>query len=160
MTPMPRAREIFVELVNNVPQARWEERLAEAAGSDIALLHRVRALLSAHADPGSFLQQPAVDGITPTDDIACDLELSGAVIDRYTLKELIGEGGFGVVYLAEQREPLQEASCSETHQAWDGHEAGNLSLRGRTTSLGAHGSSEHCQGSRRRHDSERPSLSS
>jgi eukaryotic-like serine/threonine-protein kinase len=34
-------------------------------------------------------------------------EVPGTVIDRYKLVEQIGEGGFGVVYLAEQQEPVR-----------------------------------------------------
>jgi len=35
------------------------------------------------------------------------LEDLGTIIDRYKLLEKIGEGGFGVVYMAEQREPVR-----------------------------------------------------
>ena len=107
MNPTPTAREIFIELLNQVPPAQWDERLDEVAGSDSALRHRVRALLAAHADPGSFLQRPVMEGLAPAFDVNSDKELHGAVIDRYTLIEPIGEGGFGVVYLAEQKEPLK-----------------------------------------------------
>src|SRR6266700_1312760 len=34
-------------------------------------------------------------------------EKPGDIIDRYKLLEKIGEGGFGVVYLAEQKEPVK-----------------------------------------------------
>ena len=104
---MPNAREIFIELLNQVPPAQWDERLDEVAGTDVALRDRVRALLAAHANPGSFLQRPAVEEVTFTSDVDLDSELPSAVIDRYTLIEPIGEGGFGVVYLAEQKEPLK-----------------------------------------------------
>ena len=34
-------------------------------------------------------------------------ERPGQIIDRYKLLQKIGEGGFGVVYMAEQQEPVQ-----------------------------------------------------
>ena len=55
-----QAKDIFVELIGNVPQEEWEDRLVEASGGDQELLIRVRALLRAHAEPGSFLEEPAV----------------------------------------------------------------------------------------------------
>ena len=35
------------------------------------------------------------------------VEGPGTVIGRYTLLQMIGEGGFGVVYMAEQKEPVR-----------------------------------------------------
>jgi serine/threonine protein kinase len=53
------------------------------------------------ADPA---QEPADDAASPEDDAAFD---EGGVIGQYRLVERLGEGGFGVVYLAEQHVPMQ-----------------------------------------------------
>ena len=81
------------------------EYLDEACGSDGALRVEVEELLKAHDEAGVFLQPPPreMDGRS-------DVPLSeqpGTVIDRYKLLQQIGEGGFGVVYLAEQQEPIR-----------------------------------------------------
>ena len=79
--------------------------LDDACGGDSALRDRVEVLLRAHANPGSFLGSPAhaVDA-TLAPPIT---EGPGTRIGPYKLLEQIGEGGFGIVYLAEQIEPVR-----------------------------------------------------
>src|SRR6266567_2546253 len=82
-------------------RAAW---LARACGDDAALRERTEALLSAHAASGS-LEHPAVSpalGISPLPN-----ERAGDRIGPYKLLQQIGEGGCGVVYIAEQDEPVR-----------------------------------------------------
>ena len=45
------------------------------------------------------------------------LEASGGRIGRYKLLEKIGEGGFGLVYMAEQVEPIGKGGCGVVYMA-------------------------------------------
>jgi eukaryotic-like serine/threonine-protein kinase len=79
--------------------------LDEACGRDPALRQRIDALLRAHSEAGGFFggKSPA-----PTvTEIRATTETVGALIGPYKLLEQIGEGGFGTVYMAEQRVPLR-----------------------------------------------------
>jgi len=108
-TPSQKAKEIFVELVGNVPPDEWEDRLVEASDGNEEIHRRVRALLRAHADPGSFLEEPAV-AVADDMTVHCEqdsLEKPGTLIGPYKLLQQIGEGGMGVVYMAEQTEPVE-----------------------------------------------------
>jgi tetratricopeptide (TPR) repeat protein len=100
-----KAREVFVEIVANVPAEQWDARLLELAGDDDEVRHRVELLLAAHRQGGSFLASPAAAlGITVDDPIT---ERPGTVIGPYKLLQQIGEGGMGTVFMAEQTHPVQ-----------------------------------------------------
>ena len=77
---------------------------------------------------------------------------------RTSCCEQIGEGGFGVVFLAEQERPVRRRVAAEDHQAGDGHPAGDRPLRGRAAGAGDDGPSEYRQGARRRDHGKRPAV--
>ena len=84
----------------------------------------------------------------PTDQPADDGP--GTVIGPYKLLEQIGEGGSGVVFMAEQTAAGPPQGGPEGHQAGHGHAAGDRPVRGRAAGPGADGPPEHRQGARRR----------
>jgi hypothetical protein len=90
--------------------------LARECGDDIELRQRVEMLLQAHDRSGSFLDKPAVQPVTTDlpagqwidrDAPLAIAERPGMRVGRYKLLQQIGEGGFGVVYMAEQQEPVR-----------------------------------------------------
>ncbi|MBK8099664.1 MAG: serine/threonine protein kinase [Planctomycetes bacterium] len=93
-------RRLF-DQASELPTADQAAFVARACAGDDALGHQLTALLAAAADQ-RFLA-------TPTTGPAADpvAEGPGTRIGSYTLLQQIGEGGFGVVFLAEQSEPVQ-----------------------------------------------------
>ena len=82
--------------------------LDQACGDDKDLRARVEALLKAHEQAGDFLAEPVANAAKPTVVLSFPVtEKSGDVIGRYKLLQQIGEGGCGVVYMAEQEEPVR-----------------------------------------------------
>ena len=87
-----------------LPTERRAAYLDTACGGDQALRQRVEALLRAHELAGTFMGSPAV---TPQRETHLPTEKTGDRIGRYKLLQQIGEGGCGVVYMAEQEEPVR-----------------------------------------------------
>ena len=90
--------------------------LEATCGGDLALGQRVEELLRATEEAGAFLQDPAPGAERPADALVSPIprpndaapgEKIGDRIGRYKLLQQIGEGGCGVVYMAEQEEPVR-----------------------------------------------------
>jgi len=105
---MNREKEIFQQALD---LSSAEERmgfLKGACGTDAAMLERLLGLLRASEGASAFLHEVPQEAPTVKLDIpdARD-EAVGQKLGRYKLLERVGEGGCGVVYVAEQTEPLR-----------------------------------------------------
>ena len=104
-------REIFLAALEKADSSERAAFLATACAHDPALRERVEALLDEEQKLGAFLETPALKTtILPAERNAAargDSEKPGDRIGRYKLLQNIGEGGCGVVYMAEQEEPVR-----------------------------------------------------
>jgi serine/threonine protein kinase/tetratricopeptide (TPR) repeat protein len=99
---------------NEADRAAYLER---ACAADPVMRQRVKALLHSHLHAGGFLDQPVVEpsstgtgvtaGSTPEGQASQPTDGVGSRIGPYKLLQLLGEGGMGAVFLAEQTEPVQ-----------------------------------------------------
>ena len=95
---------ILAEAVEIAPAER-RAFIAQACGGNAELRAKVERLLASHDRAGSFLEHPAM--VLDTVALPANPVAVGARIGPYKLLEIIGEGGMGVVYLAEQQEPVR-----------------------------------------------------
>jgi eukaryotic-like serine/threonine-protein kinase len=107
--PNAGAAESIFDAVLKFSAAERPAYLAGACGGNAALRQRVEDLLRAHEALQRLLPQPPPDpnSTVKIDIAATAYEAVGQTLGRYKLLENIGEGGCGVVYVAEQTQPVR-----------------------------------------------------
>ncbi|HKI72835.1 MAG TPA: protein kinase, partial [Verrucomicrobiae bacterium] len=107
----PSREEALFTLAVEKTAAERAAFLDRECSGDAELRQRVEALLGAHEKAGEFLNEPPAAVSAKTFVITTGMvpitEKAGDRIGRYKLLQQIGEGGCGVVYMAEQEEPVR-----------------------------------------------------
>src|SRR6266566_4724412 len=93
-----------LEISDSLERKAYVDR---ACGKDAALRQKIVCLLEAYEKPGDTFDRFAGVGTIKLQAEAQQLEKPGTMIGRYKLLQKIGEGGCGVVYMAEQEEPVR-----------------------------------------------------
>src|SRR5262245_65278256 len=105
MSSLPLSEEEIFQTARRIESV--EERrdcLDRACGDDASLRKQIEALVAAYESSESFLEAPASEIPTRRETVT---ERPGTVIGPYKLLQQIGEGGMGVVFMAEQTTPIQ-----------------------------------------------------
>ena len=111
------AKHIFLRVICCESQEERNLALENACRGDALLRTRVESLINAQSDSAPNLLDQLDGRLCPTErlgstdhEFGLDIDIdvtSHPVIGPYTIREQIGEGGMGTVYVAEQKEPVR-----------------------------------------------------
>src|ERR1017187_7281389 len=107
MTDLPDRELAVFSAARRLPAAERTTYLDQACAGDPTLRQHVEELLEAEQEAGAFLESPAPEPGKTVRLPMLPSEKPGDWIGRYKLLQQIGEGGCGVVYMAEQEEPVR-----------------------------------------------------
>jgi serine/threonine protein kinase len=102
---LPEGPEAVFEVAVQLARDQREAYLDQACAGNPALRQRVAVLLKRHEQAEGFLEPVVASNKTIV--LSIPTEKPGDKIGRYKLLQQIGEGGCGVVYMAEQEEPVR-----------------------------------------------------
>lgn len=105
MNDKPRRELAVFDAALKISAAERPAFLVRECGDDHVLIARVEALLKANAKAGDFMEDSP--GGSQLRSISAIGERPGDRLGRYKLLQQIGEGGCGVVFMAEQEEPVR-----------------------------------------------------
>jgi len=109
-TSTPSVKTTLAQAVEIAAPGERQAFVEQACAGDAARQHRVERLIANHFQAGNFLERPAV-AMDPDEtagwEPARSAEGPGTVIGPYKLLEQIGEGGMGLVYVADQQHPIK-----------------------------------------------------
>jgi len=100
---MPHSPESLFNAARQLSGTARSDFLKAQCKDDHALRERVAALLDADGDKGDLLDAVATTCASAT----FEADYVGREIVKYRHRQSIGEGGFGVVFMAEQLQPVQ-----------------------------------------------------
>jgi len=110
MNPDPQREAALFQAAAQLTSAARATFLDGACHGNPALRQRLEALLAAHEQSEGLLAEvaaPLARATVKLEVAAAPDEVVGTMIGRYKLLERVGEGGCGVVYVAEQTEPVR-----------------------------------------------------